>query len=136
MGTLSDDLRRIKVARGSCGTGDTADGGCQSGLLMRGGASPGRAYEKYDLFWLEEPLAPQFKNALGRLAAALIFQSLQVKTTTFKYAFLDLIQKGGVTLSSRITDGLAAVTEWMEIAAIADAHGIKVASHVVVERQT
>jgi L-alanine-DL-glutamate epimerase-like enolase superfamily enzyme len=129
MGTLSDDLRRIQIAREAVGPEirlmvDANQAFDETEALRRG-----RAYEKYDLFWFEEPLAPQFKNSLGRLAAALDIPIATGENDYTKYAFLDLIQKGGVDIIQPDNRRAGGVTEWMEIAAIADAHGIKVASH-------
>ncbi|NLJ68556.1 MAG: mandelate racemase/muconate lactonizing enzyme family protein [Firmicutes bacterium] len=129
MGTLSDDLRRIKVAREAVGPEIRLMVDANQVFDEREALRRGRAYEKYDLFWFEEPLAPQFKNALGRLAAALDIPIATGENDYTKYAFLDLIQKGGVDIIQPDNRRAGGVTEWMEIAAIADAHGIKVASH-------
>lgn len=129
MGSLSDDIRRIGVAREAVGAEirlmvDANQAFDEAEALRRG-----RAYEKFDVFWFEEPMAPQFKDSLGRLAAALDVPIATGENDYTKYAFLDLIKKGGVDIIQPDNRRAGGVTEWMEIAAIADAHGIKVASH-------
>jgi L-alanine-DL-glutamate epimerase-like enolase superfamily enzyme len=46
-----------------------------------------------------------------------------------KYAFADLISRRGADVVQPDNRRAGGVTEWMEIAAIADAYGLEVASH-------
>lgn len=129
MGSLEDDLRRIKLAREAIGTEirlmvDANQAFDESEALRRG-----RAYEKYDIYWFEEPMPPQFTDALKRLSVSLDIPIATGENIYTKYAFLDLIERGGVAVIQPDNRRAGGVTEWMEIASIADAYGVKVASH-------
>ena len=65
---------------------------------------------------------------------AILAQALDMRIATgenlnTKYAFADLIGRRGVDVVQPDDRRAGGVTEWMEIAAIADANGLELASH-------
>jgi L-alanine-DL-glutamate epimerase-like enolase superfamily enzyme len=80
-------------------------------------------------FWLEEPLPPQDMEGFSLLAQALDMRIATGENLNTKYAFAELIAKRGADVVQPDNRRAGGVTEWMEIAAIADGDGVELASH-------
>jgi L-alanine-DL-glutamate epimerase-like enolase superfamily enzyme len=65
----------------------------------------------------------------AQLAAELDMRIATGENLNTKYAFADLIARRGADVVQPDNRRAGGVTEWMEIAAIADGYGIEVASH-------
>ncbi len=89
----------------------------------------GRIYQDLGCFWYEEPLPPQDMEGFAQLAQALDMRIATGENLNTKYAFADLIARRGADVVQPDNRRAGGVTEWMEIAAIADANGLEVASH-------
>jgi len=86
-------------------------------------------YQEMGCFWLEEPLPPQDMEGFALLAQALDMRIATGENLNTKYAFADLIARRGADIVQPDNRRAGGVSEWMEIAAIADAYGVEVASH-------
>jgi L-alanine-DL-glutamate epimerase-like enolase superfamily enzyme len=80
-------------------------------------------------FWLEEPLPPYDMEGFAELAPALDIRIATGENLATKYQFADLIARKGVDVVQPDNRRAGGVTEWMEIAALADAHSLELASH-------
>jgi L-alanine-DL-glutamate epimerase-like enolase superfamily enzyme len=79
--------------------------------------------------WYEEPLPPYDVDGYAELANALDIRIATGENTYTRYAFTDLLKRGGADIVQPDNRRAGGVTEWMEIAAIADGFGVEVASH-------
>ena len=89
----------------------------------------GRVYQEMGCFWYEEPLPPQEMEGYAELAHALDIRIATGENLATKYAFADLIARRGADVVQPDNRRAGGVTEWMEIAAIADGYGLELASH-------
>src|ERR1035441_9293683 len=89
----------------------------------------GRVYQEMGCFWYEEPLPPQDMEGYAVLAKELDMRIATGENLNTKYAFADLISRRGADVVQPDTRRAGGVTEWMEIAAVADAYGLELASH-------
>jgi len=89
----------------------------------------GKAYQDLGVFWFEEPLPPHNHDGYEELGDKLSVRIATGENEYTKYAFADLIRHGGVDVVQPDNRRTGGVTEWMEIAALADAFHIQVASH-------
>jgi L-alanine-DL-glutamate epimerase-like enolase superfamily enzyme len=89
----------------------------------------GRVYQEMGCFWYEEPLPPQEMEGYAELAHALDIRIATGENLATKYAFADLIARRGADVVQPDSRRAGGVTEWMEIAAIADGYGLELASH-------
>ena len=89
----------------------------------------GKAYQDLGIFWFEEPLPPHNHDGYEELGDNLSVRIATGENEYTKYAFADLIRRGGVDVVQPDNRRTGGVTEWMEIAAMADAFHIQVASH-------
>src|ERR1700750_1754129 len=86
-------------------------------------------YQKMGCFWYEEPLPPQEMEGYAMLAQELDMRIATGENLNTKYAFADLIARRGADVVQPDNRRAGGVTEWMEIAAVADAYGLELASH-------
>jgi L-alanine-DL-glutamate epimerase-like enolase superfamily enzyme len=95
-----------------------------------------RALEPYNPYWLEDPIgihqgeiSMEDTDALAQVAAAVDVPVAAGETFSTKYGFRRILEKKAVDIA--IVDILRAggITEWMKIAALAEAFNLPVASH-------
>ncbi len=126
--SLADDEGRIKVAQDLAGKRrimlDANQVFDRNEALRRG-----RVYQQMGIFWYEEPLPPHDMQGYAELAAALDIRLATGENLYTKYQFNDLIQRRGADIVQPDNRRAGGVTEWLEIAAIADAAGMSLASH-------
>jgi len=126
--SMADDERRIRAAFDVVGKGRVMVDANQ--VFNRNDAlRRGRLYQQLGCFWYEEPLPPQDMEGFTLLAQELDMRIATGENLATKYAFADLIARKGADVVQPDNRRAGGVTEWMEIAALADAHGLELASH-------
>jgi L-alanine-DL-glutamate epimerase-like enolase superfamily enzyme len=128
-GSLDEDVRRIRVAQDVLGKGRNLMVDANQVFNRNDALRRGRVYQEMGCFWYEEPLAPQEMEGYAELARELDMRIATGENLNTKYAFADLISRHGADVIQPDNRRAGGVTEWMEIAAIADGFGLEVASH-------
>lgn len=128
-GSLDEDVDRIRVAQELCGKDRRVMVDANQVFNRNEALRRGRVYQQMNCFWFEEPLPPHDRDGFGELARELDIRIATGENEYTKYPFLDLLKKGGVDVVQPDNRRAGGLTEWMEIAAIADAFGVEVASH-------
>jgi L-alanine-DL-glutamate epimerase-like enolase superfamily enzyme len=126
---LDDDVRRIRAAQELCGKDRRVMVDANQVFNRNEALRRGRVYQQLGCFWYEEPLAPHERDGFAELARELDIRIATGENEYSKYAFLDLLKRGGADVVQPDNRRAGGVTEWMEIGAIADAFGVEVASH-------
>ncbi len=90
----------------------------------------GRGIESYNAYWLEDPLASEDPDQLAQVAAALDLPIAVGETFSTKYGFRHLIEKKAADILIVDLQRVGGVTEWMKVAAMAQAWNLPVASHI------
>lgn len=126
---LSEDIARISAIRSELGEDFRimVDANCafdEAEALRRG-----RAYEKLGVFWFEEPLQPYQRDSHVRLAQQLDIAIAVGENYFTRHQFYDVIKSGGADIIQPDNRRAGGVTEWMDIGAMCDLCGIRVASH-------
>ena len=127
--TLDDDVRRIRLALDTVGKGKRVMVDANQVFNRNEALRRGRVYQEMGCFWYEEPLPPQDMEGFTLLAQSLDMRIATGENLNTKYAFADLIARKGADVVQPDNRRAGGVTEWMEIAAIADGAGLEVASH-------
>lgn len=127
--SLADDERRIRVALDLVGKERRVMTDANQVFSRNEALRRGRLYQEMGLFWYEEPLPPQDMQGYAELTQALDIRMATGENLYTKYQFNDLIQRGGADIVQPDNRRAGGVTEWLEIAAIADAAGLSLASH-------
>jgi L-alanine-DL-glutamate epimerase-like enolase superfamily enzyme len=128
-GDIDDDMRRILAAFNSVGKGKRVMVDANQVFNRNEALRRGRIYQDMGCFWYEEPLPPQEMEGYAELAHALDMRIATGENLATKYAFADLIARRGADVVQPDSRRAGGVTEWMEIAAVADAYGLELASH-------
>jgi L-alanine-DL-glutamate epimerase-like enolase superfamily enzyme len=128
-GSIDDDVRRIKLAFEIAGKGRRVMVDANQVFNRNEALRRGRVYQELGCFWYEEPLPPQEMEGYAELAHALDIRIATGENLATKYAFADLIARRGADVVQPDNRRAGGVTEWMEIAAIADGYGLELASH-------
>jgi L-alanine-DL-glutamate epimerase-like enolase superfamily enzyme len=127
--SLDDDVRRIRLALDVIGKDRRLMVDANQVFDRKEALRRGRAYQEMGCFWYEEPLPPHDTEGFAMLAEALDIRIATGENLNTKYAFADLIAKRGADIVQPDNRRAGGVSEWMEIAAIADGYGVEVASH-------
>jgi L-alanine-DL-glutamate epimerase-like enolase superfamily enzyme len=127
--SLDDDVRRIRLARDTIGKDRRLMVDANQVFDRKEALRRGRVYQEMGCFWLEEPLPPQDMEGFALLAQALDMRIATGENLNTKYAFADLIARRGADVVQPDNRRAGGVSEWMEIAAIADGYEVEVASH-------
>jgi L-alanine-DL-glutamate epimerase-like enolase superfamily enzyme len=127
--TLAEDLERISAIRSELGEDFRVmvDANCifdESEALRRG-----RAYEKLGVFWFEEPIQPYARDSHIRLARQLDIAIAIGENYYTRHQFYDVIKSGMADVIQPDNRRAGGVTEWMDIAAVCDVCGLRLASH-------
>ncbi len=127
--SLDDDVRRIRLAFDILGKDRRLMVDANQVFDRKEALRRGRMYQEMGCFWYEEPLPPHDMEGFALLAQALDIRIATGENLNTKYAFADLIAKRGADIVQPDNRRAGGVSEWMEIAAIADGYGVEVASH-------
>ena len=127
--SMDDDVRRIGAAQEIVGKGRRVMVDANQVFNRNEALRRGRVYQDMGCFWYEEPLPPQDMEGFAELAQQLDMRIATGENLNTKYAFADLIARHGADVVQPDNRRAGGVTEWMEIAAIADANGLELASH-------
>lgn len=128
-GSLDDDVRRISLAKEVLGKERRLMVDANQVFNRNDALRRGRIYQALGCFWYEEPLPPRDMEGYTELARELDMRIATGENLNTKYAFADLISRKGADVVQPDNRRAGGVTEWMEIAAIADAYGLELASH-------
>jgi L-alanine-DL-glutamate epimerase-like enolase superfamily enzyme len=129
MGPLADDISRIKTARKAVGDKIELMVDANQAHSVSTALERGKAYQDLGVFWYEEPLPPHDHDGYEELGEKLAIRIATGENEYTKYAFADLIRRRAVDVVQPDNRRTGGVTEWMEIAATADAFHVELASH-------
>ncbi len=88
-----------------------------------------RRVEEYDIFWFEEPVAPDDYDGHRKIAEATAIPIATGENEYTRYGFRDLIAHNAAAILNADAKVLGGVTEFMKVAALAQAHDLDVAPH-------
>jgi len=128
-GSMEDDERRIRLALDLAGRERRVMVDANQAFNRNEALRRGRLYQQMGCFWYEEPMPPHEMEGYAELAAALDIRIATGENLYTKYQFADLIARRGADVVQPDNRRAGGVCEWMEIAAVADAFGLEVASH-------
>ena len=128
-GTLDEDVARIEAARAIIGAGTPLMVDANQVLSRNEALRRGRVYEELGCTWFEEPLRPHDKPGYGWLADCLDIPIATGENEYGKYHVAELIAAGGCDILQPDARRTGGPSEWMEIAGLAAAQHVSVASH-------
>lgn len=127
--SINEDVERVRVARETVG-GDVklmVDANCAYSL--RDAIKIAGKLERYDVFWLEEPLPPDDYRGHGILARSTSIPIATGENEYTRYGFRDLIASDAAAIYNADAQILGGITEFMNVAALVAAHDLHIAPH-------
>ena len=127
--SLDDDIKRIKIAQDTVGKDKRVLVDANQVFNRKEALRRGRVYQQMGCFWYEEPLPPYDVEGCAELAKELDMRIASGENLYTRFAFANWIGHRASDVVQPDNRRAGGLTEWMEIAAIADGFGIEVASH-------
>lgn len=128
-GSLEEDLRRIQAAREILGPEGILMVDANQVLDRNEALRRGRAYEALGVYWFEEPLRPHDTAGYRWLCEQLDIPIATGENHYTRYAVQELLAAGGCDILQPDVRRTGGPSEWMEIAGLASAYHIPIASH-------
>lgn len=127
--SIREDVERVKTVREAVGPDVKVlvDANCAYRYFEA--IQLAKRIEDYDVFWFEEPVAPDDYAGHRKLAQATTIPIASGENEYTKFGFRDLIAEEAVAVLNADAQIMGGVTEWMKVAALAQAHHIDVAPH-------
>jgi L-alanine-DL-glutamate epimerase-like enolase superfamily enzyme len=125
----ANDVALVAAAR--WGLGDKIDLMIDAGLVWdaKTAIERARAFADYNIFWLEEPLAPDDYDGYRKLTAATEVRIAAGEEESGCHTYRRLIEQGNIDVLQVDLTRCGGFTEGMKIAAMAAQHGLPVANH-------
>jgi L-alanine-DL-glutamate epimerase-like enolase superfamily enzyme len=119
------------VRQGRKGLGDDADLLIDAGLVWdaKTALQRARAFEEFNIFWLEEPLRPDDYEGYRKLSEATSIRIAAGEEESNRLSFLDLMDRGRIDVVQIDLTRCGGFTEAMKIASLAHDRGLVVANH-------
>lgn len=127
--SIAEDVERVRAVRKAVGPNIKVMIDANCAYRAYDAITMARRVEDQDIFWFEEPVQPDDYDGFRRLFEATGVTIATGENEYTKHGFRDLIATGVVSIlqpDARYTGG---VTEFLKIAAMADAHGIDICPH-------
>jgi len=127
--SLAEDAERVKAVRQAVGpeVKVMVDANCAYRFYQA--IQLAKRIEEYDVYWFEEPVAPDDYEGHARLAAHTSIPIATGENEYTRYGFRDLIAHGSAAILNADAQILGGVSEFMKVAALAQAHDLDVAPH-------
>lgn len=124
------DIELVEAVRGAIGdaTGLMVD--ANHAYTAREAIGLGRALERLDVAWFEEPVAPEDRQGYRDLCEALDINIAGGEAEFTRWGFRDLIGGRCVDILQPEVCGLGGITEYLKVLALAQAHFVPVVNHV------
>lgn len=127
--SLREDAERVKVVREAVGPDVKVMVDANCAYRFYEAIQFAKRIEAYDIFWFEEPVAPDDYDGHRKLAAATSIPIATGENEYTRYGFRDLIAHDAAAILNADAKILGGVTEFMKVAALAQSHDLDIAPH-------
>jgi L-alanine-DL-glutamate epimerase-like enolase superfamily enzyme len=131
--SVAEDVARVAAVREAVGAGLELMVDANQGLSLDQALRRVRAMEGLDLAWLEEPLPADDVGGHARLAAATTIPLAVGESLYSPGSFREYLVQGACSLVQVDAARIGGVTPWLKVAHLAEAFGLKVAPHFLME---
>ena len=126
---ISQDVARVKAVREAIGPDVKLLVDANCAYRHYDAIRFARQIEAYDPYWFEEPVKPDDYDGHRKLAAATSIPIATGENEYTRYGFRDLIAHDAAAILNADAKVLGGVTEFMKVAALAQAHDLDIAPH-------
>ena len=126
---IAEDVARVRVAREAVGPSVKLMVDANCAYRYYEAIQLAKRIEEYDIFWFEEPVAPDDYDGHRKLALATSIPIATGENEYTRYGFRDLIRHECAAILNADAKILGGVTEFMKVAALAQANDLDIAPH-------
>ena len=126
---INEDVARVKAARDAVGPDVKLLLDANCAYRYYEAIQFAKRVEEFDIFWFEEPVPPDDYEGYRKLAQQTSIPLAGGENEYTKFGFRDLIKEDAVAVLNADAKHLGGVTEFMKVAALAQAHHIDIAPH-------
>ena len=127
--SIGEDVARIRVAREAVGPDVKLMVDANCAYRYYEAIRLAKRIEEYDIFWFEEPVMPDDYDGHRKLAQATSIPIATGENEYTRYGFRDLIKQECAAILNADAKVLGGVTEFMKVAALAQANDLDIAPH-------
>jgi len=133
---VGEDLERMQAVREVIGPHMRLMVDANQGWSVGEAMGRARAMERFQPFWLEEPILADDHIGYEALARSVNIPLATGETHYTRYQFADLFRRGAVAFVQADVHRCGGITEWMKIAHMAEAYNLPMAPHGLEEVHT
>ena len=126
---IREDVERVAAVRDAVGPDVDILLDANGAYTVFDAVKVARSLEPLDIYWFEEPIHPEDYEGLARVAGSTTIPIAAGENEYTKHGFRDLIERTGVGILNADAQILGGITEFMKVAAIAQAHNVPIAPH-------
>lgn len=127
--SIKQDLERVRAVRELIGPDAKLMVDANNAYDVYTAIRAGRGYEKYNIYWYEEPVWPDDLEGSAAVAVALDTPVASGELEYTRYGFRDIIQSHAADIIQPDATILGGVTEWLRVNSMAAALNVGVAPH-------
>jgi L-alanine-DL-glutamate epimerase-like enolase superfamily enzyme len=127
--SINEDVERVKAVRQAIGPEVKLLVDANCAYRYYEAIRIAKRIEEYDIYWFEEPVAPDDYEGHRKLAEATTIPIATGENEYTRYGFRDLIAHNSAAIFNADAKILGGVTEFMKVAALAQAHDLDIAPH-------
>lgn len=133
--SAAEDVRRIEAVRAKIGPDVNLMVDANQSWTPAQAIRRAKLFEPYDLFWLEEPIPAGSIRGHRELRKQTSIPIAVGEALYSKETFAEYVKNGAASVLQPDVARVGGITEWMKIAAMAEAFHISVAPHFLMEIQ-
>lgn len=126
---LQEDIKNVRAIRKAIGENINLMIDANSAFDAHSAIVLGKELEKYNIFWLEEPVPPDDIQGYAKVTRGLSIPVAAGESEFTRYGFRDLIIEGGIDIIQPDVSRAGGISECKKIAAIASAFNIPYCPH-------
>jgi L-alanine-DL-glutamate epimerase-like enolase superfamily enzyme len=126
---MAEDVARVRTVRKAVGPDVKVLVDANCAYRAYEAIQLAKRIEEFDIFWFEEPVAPDDYEGHRRIAQATSIPVATGENEYTRYGFRDLIRYEAAAILNADAKILGGVTEFMKVAALAQAHDLDIAPH-------
>jgi L-alanine-DL-glutamate epimerase-like enolase superfamily enzyme len=127
--TINEDVERVRVVRDAVGPEVKLMVDANCAYRFYEAIEIARKMEKYDIYWFEEPINPDDYRGHQLVAQASSIPIATGENEYTRYGFRDLIENRCAAILQPDALIMGGISEFMKVAAIAQAHDLPIAPH-------
>lgn len=132
--SVAEDAERVAAVREAIGPDVALMADANQGFSVSHAIRLGRAIERYDLVWFEEPVQAYDLEGSARVAAELDTPIASGETEYARYGFADMLERKAADILMPDLQRVGGISEFMKVAHMAEAKDVPVSPHIFTEQ--